>query len=191
MNKPRAIFLDRDGVINVNRVENVRSWEQFVFEAGSLDALRRLGGTDFLLLIVTNQSGIARGHMTRETVEEIHARMRAEIAQVGTEIARVYFCPHSKESDCVCRKPSPGMLMEGRDEFGVDLNASYLIGDWIDDIRAAQSAGVTPLLVRTGRGEAAWAEMQALRMPMPEVFENLGAAVDWILERELETAKVV
>ena len=188
MDKPRAIFLDRDGVINVNRVENVRSWEQFVFEQGSLEALGRLGATDFRLLVVTNQSGIARGHMTQATVDEIHARMTAELAHAGARIERVYFCPHSKESDCACRKPAPGMIYQGRDEFGLDLAGSYFIGDWIDDVRAARAAGVIPLLVRTGRGEAAVAEMRASGIVLPEILDNLSAAVNWILEREYAPA---
>lgn len=190
MANQRAVFLDRDGVINLNRPDNVRSWEQFIFEPGALDALRRLGASDLLVLVVTNQSGIGRGHMTQETVEDIHARMRAHIEGVGGRITQVYFCPHIPDDNCICRKPSPGMLLQGRDEFGLDLAQAYFIGDWVDDIRAARAAGVTPLLVRTGRGEKALAEMQTLEMPLPIILDNLSAAVDWILQQE-DSAKQV
>jgi D-glycero-D-manno-heptose 1,7-bisphosphate phosphatase len=190
MNKLRAVFLDRDGVINVNRVDNVRTWEQFSFEDGSLEAFARLGATDFRVIVISNQSGIGRGHMAQATVDEIHRRMSQEVARVGGRIDRVYYCPHILEDQCTCRKPSPEMLLRGRDEFSLDLARSYFIGDWVDDIRAARIAHVTPLLVRTGRGESALNEMQTQEIPVPEIFENLNAAVTWILEREMTIAQV-
>lgn len=190
MNKLRAVFLDRDGVINVNRADNVRTWEEFIFENGSLEALARLGATDFRVIVISNQSGIGRGQMTQETVEEIHRRMSDETARAGGRIHRVYYCPHLVEDRCMCRKPSPEMVLRGRDEYSLDLASSYLIGDWVDDIRAARNAGVTPLLVQTGRGQRALQEMQTLEIPLPEVFENLREAVNWILEKELATQQV-
>lgn len=190
MQTKRALFLDRDGVININRVENIRTWEQFVFEEGSLAALGRLGATDYTVLVITNQSGIGRGHMTQETVDEIHTRMGEQVAAVGGRITRVYYCPHHPDESCTCRKPSPELVLRGRDEFDLDLTQSYFIGDWVDDIRAARAAGVTPVLVRTGRGEKALAEMQALNMPLPEIFENLSAAADWILQQEYSAEKI-
>lgn len=184
MNHARAIFLDRDGVINVNRVDNVRAWEQFVFERGVLRALEKVAQTDFRLIVITNQSGIARQHMTEATVQQIHRQMIGEIARAGGRIDRVYYCPHIAEDECTCRKPSPEMVLRGRDEFSLDLAQSYLIGDWVDDIRAARNAGVFPLLVRTGRGESALAEMRAQQIELPIVVQDLAAAVEWILERE-------
>lgn len=182
MSKQRAIFLDRDGVININRVDHVRTWQEFVFEEGSLKALARLGATDFRIFIITNQAAIGRGLVARETVEEIHARMIHEIERVGGRIDRVYYCPHKPEDNCDCRKPSPGMLWRGRDDFELDLAHSFLIGDWIDDVRAAQGAGVTPFLVQTGRGKRAVEEMHARGMNVPAVFENLDDAVTEILQ---------
>lgn len=183
MSRQRAIFLDRDGVINVNRVDHVRTWQEFIFEEGSLNALERLGASDFRIFVITNQAAIGRGLMTREMVEEIHARMIQEIERVGGRIDRVYYCPHKPEDHCACRKPAPGMLWRGRDDFDLDLEQSFLIGDWVDDVRAAESAGVTPFLVRTGRGKRAVEEMRERGMNVPAVFENLDAAVTEILER--------
>ncbi len=180
----RAIFLDRDGVINVNLVDNVRTWEQFVFETGALDALARLAAADFRLLVITNQAGIGLGQMTHATVEEIHARMIQEIGRAGGRIDGVYICPHTRQDQCSCRKPSPELLLRARDDFSLDLARSYFIGDWVADVGAARNAGVTPLLVRTGRGEDAVVEMRARGIEMAEVLQNFGAAVDWILERE-------
>lgn len=184
MEKHRAIFLDRDGVINVNRVDNVRTWDQFVFESSSLEALARLGGAAFRLVVMTNQSGIGRGHMTQATVDEIHAQMLRAIERAGGRIDRIYYCPHLPDDGCACRKPLPGMLWRGRDELNLDLERSFLIGDWSDDIRAARSAGVTPILVRTGRGERALAELVKHGEEIPEVTADLAEAVEWILERE-------
>lgn len=180
--KPRAIFLDRDGVINVNRPNNVTRWDEFKFESGSLEALARLAATDFYLIVVSNQSAIGRGQMTRAVLDSIHAQMQAEVARVGGRIDRVYYCPHTPEEKCACRKPAPEMLERGRDEFALDLTQSFFIGDWIDDVRAARNAGVIPILVRTGRGARALVELQNAGVPLPEVFENLAAAVEWILE---------
>ncbi len=190
MAKQRAIFVDRDGVINVNRTDNVRTWEEFVFETGALDALSWLGSTDFRIIVITNQSGIGRGHMTHETVVDIHSRMTRQVTRAGGRIDRVYFCPHTPEDACTCRKPSPEMLLRGRAEFDLDLEASYLVGDWVDDIRAARSANVTPILVRTGRGKRALDEMRAAGMELPYVVEDLRQAVAWILQRELEANKI-
>lgn len=185
MNKPRAVFLDRDGVINKNRSDNVRTWEEFVFEQGALEALACLGETDFCVIVISNQSGIGRGHMTQATVDQIHRRMSREVALAKGRIDRVYYCPHTPEDQCSCRKPSPELLWRAGDEFSLDLGGSYFVGDWVDDIRAARGAGVIPILVRTGRGQMALAEMQRLEMPLPGIFDNLRAAVEWILEREL------
>lgn len=177
----RALYLDRDGVINVNLTGNVRSWEQFTFEHGSLDALARVGATDFVVIVITNQSGIGNGHMTRETVEDIHTQMIGEIIRAGGRVDAVYYCPHSKQDNCTCRKPSAEMLLRGRDHFELSLAESYFVGDWVDDVLAARNARVTPLLVRTGRGERAIATMQENGIPLPEIFDNLASAVDWLL----------
>ena len=182
--RKRAIFLDRDGVINVNRPDNVKAWDEFVFESGSLDALVRLGASDFYLIVVTNQSGIGRGHMTHETVEHIHAQMAHVIKTQGGRIDRIYYCPHAPEDKCACRKPSPEMLLRGQRELDIDLTQSFFIGDWIDDMRAARNAGATPLLVRTGRGERALQEILQTNFAEPHIFENLAHAVEWILKEE-------
>lgn len=180
----RAVFLDRDGVINVNRPNNVTAWHEFVFETGSLPALVRLAETDFQLIVVSNQSGIGRGQMTRSTVDEIHAQMKRVIEHAGGRLDRIYYCPHAPQDQCTCRKPSPEMLLNGRADLDLDLTQSFFIGDWIDDVRAARNAGVTPLLVRTGRGADALQEILRANLPLPDIFDNLAHAVAWILEQQ-------
>lgn len=147
-----TIFLDRDGVINENRSDYVKSWSEFRFLPGSKEAIAMLTHAGHRIIVCTNQAGIARGILSRDTVEEIHRRMVAEIAKAGGRIERIYYCPHGKDENCFCRKPRPGMLLRARDELGIDMHDAILIGDSISDIRAAFAAGVHPILVLTGLG---------------------------------------
>lgn len=147
-----TIFLDRDGVINENRSDYVKSWSEFRFLPGSKEAIAMLTHASHRIIVCTNQAGIARGILSRDTVEEIHRRMVAEIAKAGGRIERIYYCPHGKDENCFCRKPRPGMLLRARDELGIDMHDAKFIGDSISDIRAAFAAGVHPILVLTGLG---------------------------------------
>lgn len=147
-----TIFLDRDGVINENRADYVKSWGEFRFLPGSKEAIAMLTGAGHRLVVCTNQAGIAYGKVSRAVVEEIHRRMIAEVAQAGGVIERVYYCPHGRDENCPCRKPRPGMLLRARDELGVDLRDALFIGDSIGDVQAALDASVRPILVLTGLG---------------------------------------
>jgi D-glycero-D-manno-heptose 1,7-bisphosphate phosphatase len=147
-----TIFLDRDGVINENRSDYVKHWSEFCFLPGSKEAMAMLTHAGHRIIVCTNQAGIARGNVSRETVEEIHRRMVAEIAEAGGTIEQVYYCPHGKDEKCFCRKPRPGMLLRARDELGLNMRDSLFIGDSISDINAALAAGVHPILVLTGLG---------------------------------------
>ncbi|SRR5258708_24369512 len=167
-----TIFLDRDGVINENRSDYVKSWREFRFLPGSKEAIAMLTKRDHRLVVCTNQAAIARGILSRETVEEIHGRMTAEIAKVGGRIERVYYCPHGKDENCFCRKPRPGMLLRARDELGIDTDDAIFIGDNISDIHAALAAGVTPILVLTGLG------MQHLHGYRPEIDRPFHVTTD-------------
>ncbi|HVB22983.1 MAG TPA: D-glycero-beta-D-manno-heptose 1,7-bisphosphate 7-phosphatase [Ktedonobacteraceae bacterium] len=147
-----TVFLDRDGVINENRDDYVKSWSEFRFIAGSREAIAKLTHAGHTIVICTNQAVIARGQASIEIIEDIHRRMIAEIAAVGGEIAKVYYCPHAKDANCACRKPRPGMLLRARDELGIDLNDAMFIGDSITDVRAGLAAGVRSVLVLSGLG---------------------------------------
>jgi D-glycero-D-manno-heptose 1,7-bisphosphate phosphatase len=147
-----TIFLDRDGVINENRSDYVKSWQEFRFLPGSREAIAKLTQAGHRMIVCSNQAGVARGHISVETVEDIHRRMVAAIAEVGGTIEKVYYCPHGKEENCACRKPRPGMLLHARDELGVDLSDAVFIGDSITDVRAGLAAGVRSMLVLTGLG---------------------------------------
>jgi len=142
-----TIFLDRDGVINENRPDYVKSWSEFRFLPGSREAIAKLTQAGHRLVVCTNQAGVARGTISLEAVYEIHRKMLDSIHEVGGKIEQVYFCPHEKEGDCDCRKPRPGMLLRARDELGLDMRGAVLIGDSLTDIRAALAAGIYGVLV--------------------------------------------
>ena len=147
-----TIFVDRDGVINENRADYVKSWQEYKFIAGSREAIAKLTQAGHRIIVCTNQAAVARGHVSIETVEEIHSRMLAEIAELGGVIEKVYYCPHGKDENCLCRKPRPGMLLRARDELGIDLSDAVFIGDSMTDVRAGLAAGVHSILVLTGLG---------------------------------------
>lgn len=180
----RVIFLDRDGVINQNRADYVKSWDEFQFIDGAREALARLARSDFKIVITTNQSAIGRQLITREVVDDIHRRMLDDISGAGGRVDRILYCPHRPEEGCQCRKPRPGLLIQARDELGLDLNNSYLIGDSTEDIKAGTAVGCTTLLVLTGRGRQAFVDLQELDGPQPIVVENLADAANTILQRE-------
>jgi histidinol-phosphate phosphatase family protein len=149
----KAVFLDRDGVICHNRDDHIKSWDEFQFIDGAKEAIARLTKAGLPVVVVTNQAAINRGLTSASLVDDIHRRMIAEVASCGGRIVRVYYCPHRPDEHCGCRKPQPGMLLQAADELGIELQESYLIGDAISDVQAAQSVGVKAYMVLTGRGK--------------------------------------
>ncbi|MDD3342825.1 MAG: D-glycero-beta-D-manno-heptose 1,7-bisphosphate 7-phosphatase [Sulfurospirillaceae bacterium] len=138
----KAIFLDRDGVINIDK-SYVSDKENFEFCAGVFEALEHFQSKGYLLIIVTNQSGIGRGYYTQEDFESLTQWMREELLKKKVRIDAVYFCPHAPEAQCACRKPKSGMFHEAIEAFDIDVKASWMIGDKPTDIQAAQGAGIT------------------------------------------------
>lgn len=180
----RTIFLDRDGVINENRADHVKSWEEFRFVPGSLAALRRLTQHNFRILVVTNQAIVNRGVVSSSTLEAIHRRMNGFARAHGASIAGIRYCPHRPDEHCGCRKPEPGMLLDLAREHGVNLRDSYFVGDSLTDVAAGQAAGCRTILTLTGRGgaELARAEIQAYQPS--HVVKDLWSAVQLVLEQE-------
>jgi len=181
----RAVFLDRDGTINVEKDYLFRP-EEFEFIPGVPDAIRRLRERGFLVFVVTNQSGVARGYFTLEAVNHLHDHIQKQLRVLGTEIDGFFTCPHHPtdgqgefRKDCDCRKGQPGMLLQAAAEYGVDLGASFMVGDKKADLEAGRAAGCHPLLVRTGYGEK---ELTGgARFLAEGVFADLPAAVEYIL----------
>jgi D-glycero-D-manno-heptose 1,7-bisphosphate phosphatase len=177
-----AIFLDRDGVINENLAGDVRSWADFRFLPGTLDALRELTSLDSPIFLVTNQAVIGRGQASQQCVDEIHARMLDCIRAAGARVTEVLCCPHLPSAGCHCRKPAPGMLLEIAARFDIDLGASVLVGDWLTDIAAGQRGGCRTILVLTGRGAGALQALQAGEHAWPTaIAADLPGAVPTII----------
>jgi D-glycero-D-manno-heptose 1,7-bisphosphate phosphatase len=147
-----AIFLDRDGVINENRPDHVKCWDEFEWLPNVLESIRRLAQTGMPIFVVTNQAIINRGVTPESVVQEIHARMVAVIRSTGGRIDKVYYCPHDSSENCDCRKPGPGMLKQAAQEWGIDLTRSFIVGDSWTDIEAGLTVGASGILVMTGRG---------------------------------------
>lgn len=137
----KAIFLDRDGVINVDKGYVYRI-QDFEWCKGVFDALKHFHSLGYLLIIVTNQSGIARGYYTQEDFETLCAWMRKELLHVGITLDAIYHCPHSPEEGCTCRKPKSGMFQKAMEDFQIDMRASWMVGDKESDLEAARGAGI-------------------------------------------------
>lgn len=182
---PAAIFLDRDGVINENRDgAYVTSWEQFRFLPGALEAVVSLSRAGLPVIVVTNQSGIGRGHMSEAALVQVHRRMTDAIAAQGGRITAIMYCPHAPDDGCGCRKPRPGMLQQAAAQLELDLARCVFVGDHLTDVQAAVAAGCRPILVESGRG----AESRQLLDADPDlsgrnvlVVADLPAAVTAIL----------
>ena len=176
----RAVFLDRDGTIIEDR-NYLKHPDEVVILPGAPAALRRLMDAGFLLFIVTNQSGIGRGYYTLADMEAVNRHLLAELARDGVSFEKVYFSPEAPEQPGRGRKPSPDFLFDARDEFGVDLAQSYMIGDKLVDVECGRNAGVRrSVLVRTGYG-AEWERKAPDKLAGAVVVDDLVAAVDLVL----------
>ncbi len=175
-----AIFMDRDGVINENKDDYVKSWEEFTFLPGVFEPLKKLANDDHALVIISNQSAIGRGIVTLGEVEEINDRMLEVIGAVGGRVDGVYYCPHRPDEDCDCRKPRPGLILRAAQQLGLDLTRSIIIGDAVSDVEAAQEVGCASIFVLTGRGSRELPKLLAKGFKDVPVVENLAQAVELV-----------
>ena len=175
----RAVFLDRDGTI-ITEKEYLSRPEEVVIIPGAAAALKRLRDAGFKLFIVSNQSGVGRGYYTLADVEQVNRRLVDELARDGVQFEKIYFAPEAPEQPSRGRKPSPQFLFDARDEFGVDLSQSYMIGDKLLDLECGWNARVKKsLLVRTGYG-AEVERQSAARLGPAVVVNDLTAAAEYI-----------
>jgi len=149
----KLIVLDRDGVINRDSDQFIKSPDEWRPIPGSLEAIARLNHAGFRVVVATNQSGIGRGLFDMATLNAIHEKMDRALALAGGRIDAVFYCPHTADSDCECRKPKTGMLKEIGVRFGVEMTGVPCIGDSVRDLQAAEAVGAQPMLVLTGKGE--------------------------------------
>jgi D-glycero-D-manno-heptose 1,7-bisphosphate phosphatase len=150
--KTAAIFLDRDGVINENSAEHVKSWDEFQFIPNAIRTIRELTETGLPIFVVTNQAAVNRGLMTVDNLNDIHNHMLEAITAEGGKITKVYYCPHAPHEKCNCRKPEPGMLLQAAEEYNIDLKQSFMVGDAWTDMAAGREAGTHNILLMSGRG---------------------------------------
>ena len=148
----KLVILDRDGTINQDSAQYIKSPAEWKPIPGSLEAIARLTQGGWRIVVATNQSGIARGLFDMSTLNAIHTEMHRAVTQAGGRIDAIFFCPHAADSNCECRKPKPGLLHEIASRFGVELDGVPMVGDSLRDVAAAAAAGAQPWLVLTGNG---------------------------------------
>lgn len=174
-----VVFLDRDGVINVNRDDYVKTADEFVFLPGALEGLAKLKEAGITTVVISNQAGVGRGLIDPAELERINQKMLQTVAEHGGEISGSYYCTHRKDEGCECRKPEIGLLRKASAEMGFTLAGSYLVGDAQSDIEAGHRAGCRTVLVLTGKSSPEDAETWDCK---PEhIAPDLPTAVDWIL----------
>ncbi len=175
----KLIILDRDGVINFDSDKCIKSPDEWKPIPGSLEAVARLNQNGYRVVVASNQSGVGRGLFNMATLNTIHSKMHKALAQFGGRIDAVFYCPHSAESGCECRKPKTGLFLQIAERFHADLDGVPAIGDSLRDLQAAVEVGCQPMLVETGKGRKT---IGAGGIPKGTlVFPDLAAAVDELL----------
>ncbi|NMX89611.1 D-glycero-beta-D-manno-heptose 1,7-bisphosphate 7-phosphatase [Pseudomonas sp. WS 5086] len=168
----KLLILDRDGVINYDSDAYIKSVEEWIPLPGSIEAIVQLSKAGWTVAIATNQSGIARGYYNIATLDAMHARLRALVAEQGGEVGLVVYCPHGPDEGCDCRKPKPGMLKIISEHYKVPLAGIWFVGDSLGDLEAAKAVDSQPVLVKTGKGE----KTQAKNLPVGTlIFDDLAA----------------
>ena len=179
----KLVILDRDGTINQDSDDYIKTPEEWIPLPGALEAIARLNHAGWHVVVASNQSGLGRGLFDMATLNAMHAKMNKLLASVGGRIDAVFFCPHGPEDQCQCRKPAPGLFEQIGERLGIDLHGAHVVGDSLRDLQAGVQVGCAPHLVHTGKGAA-------LRgMALPEGFPphtrthaDLAAFVDWLLD---------
>lgn len=178
----KLVILDRDGVINFDSAQFIKSPAEWKPIPGSLEAIARLKQNGYRVIVATNQSGVGRGLFDMDTLNQIHAKMHKAVVAQGGQIDAVFYCPHAADSACDCRKPKPGMFKRVSETLNTDLKGVPAVGDSLRDLQAGAALGCQPMLVLTGKGEKTQAEGN-----LPEgtlIFADLATAVDHILSKE-------
>ena len=187
MHTTKLVILGRDGILNEFREGHVTAPEEWHAIEGALEAVARINHAGWHVVVATNQSGIGRGMIDMSAVNGVHARMHQMLQAQGGRIDAVFFCPHTPEDNCDCRKPKPGLLLDIGRRYGTALDAVPVVGDTLRDLQAAQAAGCEPHLVLSGRAQGLQGDaLQALlaQVPKAQVHASLGAFTDFLLSRD-------
>jgi D-glycero-D-manno-heptose 1,7-bisphosphate phosphatase len=179
---PKLVILDRDGTINADRDDYVKSADEFVPLPGALEAIAQLNHAGLLVAVATNQSGLGRGLFDMAALNAMHAKMNKLLAAVGGRIDAVFFCPHSPEDSCACRKPAPGLYEQIGERLGVSLQGVPVVGDSLRDLQAAVAVGAHAHLVLTGKSAALRGQPLPTTYPSStRVHQDLAAFVAHLL----------
>ena len=177
----RAVFLDRDGTIN-EEMGYINHLSRFRLLPASAPAIARLNQAGLLVVVATNQSGVARGYFPASLIQEVHALMSQQLAAQGAHLDAIYVCQHGPEAGCDCRKPKPGLLLQAARDLDIDLRQSYVVGDRFNDIQLAANVGARGILVLTGYGRGEVENYQGPRLATPAyIAADLEDAAAWIL----------
>jgi D-glycero-D-manno-heptose 1,7-bisphosphate phosphatase len=178
----KVVFLDRDGVINRDSSGYILSWEEFIFLPNSLEALKILTGKGYTLIVISNQSIIERKWIAPDVLEKIHRLMKSAVASHGGRITDIFFCPHTPEHGCSCRKPKPGLIEQACRKYAIDLSDAVMVGDSAKDIQCGIAAGCgRTILVRTGNGITARDDLALEYIYPTAVVADLLEAAEWII----------
>jgi len=184
----KLVVLDRDGVINYESADFVKSPDEWKPIKGSLEAIARLSQAGYDVVVITNQSGIGRGHFSADTLGKIHVKMIDHVQQHGGKIQSILFCPHHPDDGCDCRKPKTGLYKEVARRLNISFEGIFSVGDSVRDLVAAKSAGASPVLVKTGNGRKSLKEISKqpeLQLDGTLVFDNLSAFTNALLNEEI------
>ncbi len=189
--KRRAVFLDRDGTINVE-VGYLSKREDLVLIEDAADAIKLLNDAGFLVIVVTNQSGVARGYFTEDDVMAVNDKMLFELNVMGAFVDAIYYCPHHPDFgdekygiDCNCRKPNVGMVAKAQDEFEIDIKESFVVGDHKGDIELGKNVGAKTVHVLTGHGVEEGKKLEEAGIVPDHTSDNILSAVQYILDPEV------
>ncbi|MFA6409704.1 MAG: D-glycero-beta-D-manno-heptose 1,7-bisphosphate 7-phosphatase [Gammaproteobacteria bacterium] len=177
------VILDRDGVINADSAEFIKSAAEWHAIPGSLEAIAKLNKAGYKVAVATNQSGLGRGYFTKETLDSIHDKMQRDLASVGGQLDGIFICPHVAADNCECRKPKPGLLRKISEHFNIPKSEIISIGDSLRDAKASEAFGARFILVLTGNGLKTLQENPWLQKKSLAILPNLAEAVDWLLTK--------
>lgn len=173
----KVVVLDRDGVINQDSDSYIKSADEWLPVDGSIDAIARLSNSGYKVFIATNQSGIGRKLFDEYALAQIHSKLCSMVEESGGFIDGIFYCPHTPEENCQCRKPGVGLLKQIESEFACSLAGASFVGDSYKDIQAALAFGCAPILVRTGKGAETEKRIQLEKLPGIPVYDDLASAV--------------
>jgi len=184
----KLIILDRDGVINQDSDNFIKSPEEFIPIPGSLEAITKLNKAGYKVMVATNQSGIARGLYTTDVLNAMHEKLRGLLNEIGGHVDDILFCPHGPDEDCECRKPKTGMLIEIAQRCNTNLENVPAVGDSLRDLQAALAVGAKPILVKTGKGPRTLDAIAKLKdepkLSSVPIYDNLSDFVDELLTNQ-------